>query len=103
MAILEALAHNTAVLISPRCFFPEVEKCGAGLIGEPNVDALEVSLRELLSQPDKLVEMGMVGYKLVASEYTWARVTDKMIDAYEEGIDRFNSRGSNKVKRFLPL
>jgi glycosyltransferase involved in cell wall biosynthesis len=91
MAILEALAHKTAVLISPRCFFPEVKNCGAGLITEPNVDALEGSLRELLLQPDKLVEMGMVGYKLVASEYTWAHVTDKMIDAYEEGIDRFNS------------
>jgi glycosyltransferase involved in cell wall biosynthesis len=89
MAILEALAHKTPVLISPRCFFPEVENCGAGLIAEPNVDALEVSLRKLLSQPYKLIAMGELGHKLVASKYSWYSITDKMIDAYEEGLDRF--------------
>lgn len=89
MAILEALAHKTAVLISPRCFFSQVEHSGAGLIADPNVDALAVSLHKLLSQPDKLIEMGNAGYKLVAAEYSWNHITDKMIGAYEEGVDRF--------------
>lgn len=101
LGILEALAHKTAVLISPRCFFPEVEKFGAGMISAPNVEALEKSLRTLLSHPKSLDLMGERGHKLVASQYTWANITDMMIDAYEEGINRFNSRRDAKVREGL--
>ncbi len=89
MAILEALAHETAVLISPRCFFPAVGEVGAGHIVEPTVDALESALRDLLSRSDRLGSMGRAGRALVAEHYTWGSVTTAMLDAYEEGIDRF--------------
>lgn len=90
MAILEALAHKTAVLISPRCFFPEVEKFGAGMIVDATVDGVEMGLNKLLPYPDLLKLMGESGYDLVRERYTWNRVTDMMIDAYEEGVNRFN-------------
>ena len=32
MAVLEALANSTAVLLSPGCHFPEVERAGAGRV-----------------------------------------------------------------------
>lgn len=89
MAILEALAHETAVLISPRCFFPAVAEVGAGRIVEPTIEALESALRSLLSQPDRLRSMGRAGRALVAERYAWDSVTTAMLDAYEEGIDRF--------------
>lgn len=89
MAILEALAHSTAVLISPRCFFPEVETVGAGRIVPPSVDQLEHALGELLAQPKALTTMGQAGRALVADRYTWQSVTSQMLDAYEEGIARF--------------
>lgn len=90
MAILEALAHKTAVLISPRCFFPDVEKFGAGMIVEATTDGVELGLNRLLSQPELLKLMGESGHNLVRERYTWSRVTDMMIDAYEEGIRRFH-------------
>jgi glycosyltransferase involved in cell wall biosynthesis len=90
MAILEALAHKTAVLISPRCFFPEVEKFGAGMIVDATIDGVEMGLNKLLPQPDLLKFMGKSGYDLVKERYTWNRVADMMIDAYEEGVNRFN-------------
>jgi len=36
IAVLEALANSTAVLLSPACHFPEVEKVGAGCVVAPD-------------------------------------------------------------------
>ena len=98
MAILEALAHDTAVLISPRCFFPAVAEVGAGRIEEPSVDRLEVALREMLSRPEALATMGRAGRKLVAAQYTWDSITARMLDTYEEGLARF-AHGSATLRR----
>jgi len=88
MAILEALAHATPVLISPRCHFPQVSAVGAGLIAEPTVDAIARALASLLADPSRLRSMGEAGIALVARDYTWRSVTSRMIDAYVEGIQR---------------
>jgi glycosyltransferase involved in cell wall biosynthesis len=91
MAILEAMAHSTAVLISPRCFFPDVESVRAGRIVNPAVGDLERALRSLLSNPRELVSMGEAGRALVSERYTWPSVAAKMLEAYQEGIQRFRS------------
>ena len=88
MAILEALAHETPVLISPRCHFPDVEKYSAGRISLPESEPLAESLAALLSCPDELVRMGANGLALVSERYTWDSVAASMVDAYEEGISR---------------
>lgn len=92
MAILEALAHATAVLISPRCFFPEVECFGAGRVVAPSVQKLEDALSEMLEQPQALIAMGKAGRALVADRYTWKSVASQMLDVYGEGIARFKTR-----------
>jgi glycosyltransferase involved in cell wall biosynthesis len=92
MAILEALAHKTAVLISPRCFFPEVEKVGAGRIIEPTVSNLESTMSALLTNPARLTTMGLAGYELVSKQYSWRSIASQMVDAYLEGIARFRTR-----------
>ena len=94
MAILEALAYETAVLISPRCYFSEVETTGSGLIVEPTVDTLERAMAALLAQPEELANMGRSGHKLVASKYTWHSVTSQMLETYDEGINRFRFEAS---------
>lgn len=92
MAILEALAHSTAVVISPRCHFPAVADSGAGYIVDPTADALAGALRELLGQPQLLRQMGEAGRALVADHYTWDAVTTLMVDTYTEGAARHQSR-----------
>jgi glycosyltransferase involved in cell wall biosynthesis len=92
MAILEALAHATAVLISPRCHFPGVAVAGAGQIVNPDMPALETALDALLAKPLRLRAMGEAGRRLVASDYTWDRVAGQMLDAYQEGIARYRNQ-----------
>jgi glycosyltransferase involved in cell wall biosynthesis len=85
VAILEALAAKTAVLISPGCHFEEVETAGAGIVCEATVPALEVELSNLLSDPDRLKEMAAKGYDLVMDKYTWSVITEQLIAAYSKG------------------
>lgn len=96
MAILEALAHETAVLISPRCFFPEVEGAGAGFVVEPTVTELERAMEGLLAHPLRLAAMGQAGRALVATQYTWNSVASRMVETYEEGIARFRAESQSQ-------
>jgi glycosyltransferase involved in cell wall biosynthesis len=88
MAILEALAAGTAVLISPGCHFDEVERVGAGVVVDAAPAALAAALGDLLRDRQRLASMGARGAGLVRSKYTWDAVADQMIDTYCEGIER---------------
>jgi glycosyltransferase involved in cell wall biosynthesis len=88
IAVLEALAHSTAVLISPGCHFPEVEKAGAGRVTNSDPDSLSKEISDLLRHPELLKEMGNNGLDLVSKHYSWDIITDQLIDVYLEGIDR---------------
>jgi glycosyltransferase involved in cell wall biosynthesis len=91
MAILEALVNSTAVLISPGCHFPEVEKAGVGRVVNPEPDALCEAITDLLYNPEKLKKMGEKGRDFVLRHYSWDNITDQFIDAYVEGIERKKS------------
>jgi glycosyltransferase involved in cell wall biosynthesis len=92
MAVLEALACGTPVLISEGCHFPDVERAGAGSVVRIDLDSLEGGLRRMLSNPSGLKEAGERGYRLVSQEYSWQRVTSTLIDTYVEGIQRHRAR-----------
>lgn len=95
MAVLEAMASGTAVLLSPGCHFPAVEERGLGRIAEPTVSAVEAQLRALLGDRAALREMGRRGRDVVVSEYSWETVTDRLLEVYAEGIAR-HARASSK-------
>src|SRR4029077_6324487 len=65
MAVLEAMASGTAVLLSPGCHFPEIVGYGAGVISDPAPEALSVALARLLADPESLARMGRAGATLV--------------------------------------
>ncbi|MFQ5481241.1 MAG: glycosyltransferase [Nitrospinaceae bacterium] len=92
MAVLEALASGTPVILSPGCHFPEVETAGAGRVTDPAPQPLGETLRELLSRPETLAGMGLRAVKLVRDFYQWDRIADQMLAAYEEGIARHRRR-----------
>ncbi|MEO1576578.1 MAG: glycosyltransferase, partial [Pseudomonadota bacterium] len=71
MAILEALASATPVLISPGCHFDEVAQYGAGRVVDNDAASVESGLRALLDDPQGLPEMGQKGYELVRARYSW--------------------------------
>ncbi len=88
MAVLEALASATPVVISPGCHFPEVEQAGAGRVAARSVGALADVLGDLLRHPEQLAGMGARGRELVLRDYTWGRVADRLLDVYAEGMGR---------------
>lgn len=81
-AVLEALASSTAVLLSPACNFPEVETAGAGVVVEAERPRLAAAMRELLADRAALRAMGEAGRHLVANEYSWDAVTDRLLALY---------------------
>lgn len=86
MAVLEALANSTAVLLSPGCHFSEVEKVGAGRVVPPEPEALSKAIADLLSDNDRLKKMGIAGFELVKREYGWDRIVERLLFVYERGI-----------------
>lgn len=88
MAVLEALASRTAVMISPGCNFPEVGPAGAGVVVENSVEKMAGELERLLRDEQSLRRMGAAGRKLVIDHYSWDVVTNRLLDVYQRGIER---------------
>jgi glycosyltransferase involved in cell wall biosynthesis len=88
MAVLEALASNTAVMLSPGCNFPEVEAVGAGVVIGADPTAMAEVMMRFLSDRDELRAMGVRGRRLIGERYSWDVITDRLIDVYERGALR---------------
>ena len=86
-AVLEAMAWGLPVIISPQCNFPEVQTRGAGRVIEPEVGQLEKVISGLLDQPEICRQMGDRGRALVNDQYTWDKIAENMIAAYERIIN----------------
>jgi len=86
MAVLEALAARTAVMLSPGCNFPEVDEAHCGVTVPTTAGAMAETLVDLLGQPDRLRAMGRAGRALVAARYSWDTVTDRLLAVYERAI-----------------
>jgi len=82
MATLEAMAHRTAVLMSPGCNLPEAETAGAAVIVEKDVEAIASAMSQLLADPDHMRAMGEAGRRFVEANYSWDVVTDRLVDLY---------------------
>jgi len=88
MAVLEALASGTPVLLSPGCHFPEAQAAGVGRTAPTEPAALAIVLSEMLQEPAALQSMRSRAREFVTQNYSWERVADQTLDAYAEGIDR---------------
>ncbi len=87
IAVLEALASETAVLLSPGCHFDQVEAAGAGLIRPKDADSVAAALDELLSDRERVCAMGAAALELARSEYQWEPLVNKLIKVYEHAIE----------------
>jgi len=102
MAILEAMAHRTAVLISKGCHFERVQEVGAGVVAESTTEAVQAALEPLLTSKARLHAMGEAGRILVSREYTWDSVASRMLDTYEEGLARHREHRTAHALRSTP-
>ena len=88
MAVLEAMAHGTPVMLSPECGFPSVDQVGAGVTVARDVASIADGLDRLLGDPEGLRRMGIAARREVVEHYSWDRITEQLIEVYQDGIDR---------------
>ena len=81
--LFEALAHRTAVLLSPECNFTPGN---AGLVVPRTSGAMADGLARLLADRAQLRRMADAGFALVEREFTWDAVTDRLIETYSREI-----------------
>lgn len=86
IAVLEALASHSAVLLSSGCNFSEVVEAGAGRICEREVDAFATALVSMLADPAALRAMGERGRNLVESRFAWDALAGRVLEVYEEAV-----------------
>lgn len=85
MAVLEAMSHGTPVVLSPGCYFPEVEMAGAGVIAGTNAAVIAAGIRSVLAQRPRFAAAATA---LVAQRYTWSGVADAIESFYRDLLTR---------------
>lgn len=83
MAVLEAMASKTAVLLSPGCHFDRVAEAGAGVVVPNDTASVARALNDLLTDDRRLKTMGTAALELVQNEYRWEPIVDKLDSLYE--------------------
>jgi glycosyltransferase involved in cell wall biosynthesis len=84
LAVLEAMAMGTPVVISPECHFPEVAEAGAGLIPSLDPPAIADALLQMLADAPLRNRASVAAKQLVADHYTWPYIARQTIETYEQ-------------------
>ena len=83
IAAAEALMSGTPVVLSPGvALASNVQKAHAGLVCEPNVEALSVCLEQCL-QPPPLC-MCQAARQLADQQFSWSSISRQLIEHYED-------------------
>lgn len=99
IAITEALACGTPVVITDACHFPEVAAAGAGAVVSLDPMEIATALIDVLSHPLAATTMGYKGRRLVFDNYTWPRIAQWTIALYEAHRPAMASAGLAVAKR----
>jgi glycosyltransferase involved in cell wall biosynthesis len=92
VALTEALSSGKPALITRYCHMPEVETAGAGFIVEPDALSIADGLRKLFAlPPDELTAMGIRARSLYESNFTWARVAERLERLYATAAGEQNT------------
>jgi glycosyltransferase involved in cell wall biosynthesis len=84
MTILEALSVGKPVVISEACRFPEVADVGAGAVVSSDAQMISSAMENYINDADLRERAGRAARELVEKQYSWTRIAEKMIRAYEE-------------------
>ena len=84
IAILEALGSGLPVIATRQCHFPGIADTGSGWEIEPSEEQLTDCLSRALDLGgDRLKERGRSGRELIAREYTWPRIGERVTSMLE--------------------
>ena len=83
LAITEALALGTPVVITEECHFPEVAAAGAGWVVPLDVEAIAAGLERALRDTTARTTLGAAGARLVREHFTWPAITARCVELYD--------------------
>lgn len=84
MSLLEAWAYGLPVVMTPECNLPEGFAADAAIRVEADVEPIAEGLNTLFSMRDgDRQSMGLRGYHLVKSRFTWQTVAAQMREVYD--------------------
>ena len=83
IAITEALACGTPVVITDACHFPEVGASAAGAVVSLDPAEIAAAMAGILADPSAAEAMGRNGRRLVFENYTWPRIAERTLALYE--------------------
>ncbi len=88
MAITEAMACQLPVVITRNCHFPEVAEVQAGCVVELTAQNVAEALTRVLGDLTLRQQMGRAGRALIEDRFTWPRVAEQSLAAYQRAIER---------------
>jgi glycosyltransferase involved in cell wall biosynthesis len=83
MAITEALGCGLPAVVSAECHFPEVQSAGAGFVTPLEPAAIASAILRILRDPPLRAGMSAAARDLVLSSYTWPKIAQACVDAYQ--------------------
>lgn len=88
MATIEAMAAEKPVVITKGVgISSEVEKVGAGIVVEKDVNQVADAILKVLSNPDLAKKMGENGRKLAKEEFSPEKIAEKWVKEYDKIIN----------------
>lgn len=87
--VLEAMAVGCPVVVTPEVGIADIVRTsGAGLVVNGSPEALGKGLRYMAANPQELKNMGVKGQQAVEKYFTWSLVGKRMVEMYNDIIDR---------------
>jgi glycosyltransferase involved in cell wall biosynthesis len=84
LAVTEALACGTPVVISKDTHFPEAAIAGAGIETSLDPEEIALAMLQVIRAPAAVRQaMGLAGRQLVRKRFTWPRVASMTLNLYE--------------------
>lgn len=82
MAICEALASRSPVVISDQCHFPEVAAAGAGMVVPLSAGEIAAALEQCINDAEWRRNAAASAHALITTRYSWEAIARDMCAAY---------------------
>lgn len=89
IAVLEACAAGTPVVISDQCALPEISRARAGIVTAPETTAVISAINHVLMDANLRREMGQNGRRLVEENFSWEQVLNEYETLYNNVVDGY--------------
>jgi glycosyltransferase involved in cell wall biosynthesis len=84
MAVLEAMACEAPVVLTPGCHFPEAAEAGAAIETPLDAASIAAAISSILRDPASATHIGRKARELIASRYTWSQLASELVDEYRK-------------------